>query len=153
MPEAKSEFEKCYQEKGGQLIDVIWIVYTKYGNEGLDPIKKYFYDYGVKMGKNIRSKVSHDLTNFLPVFGSCFAGASLFTSMEPHIKQKKVIEYRESGCPLVLMARKQGARADVICDVFSEIDRGVADGAGLKLACDKGFSRGKPYDVFRWEIP
>lgn len=153
MSSAKSEFERCYEEKAGQLINVIWIIYKKYGNEGLEPIKKYFFEYGVKLGKQVRKKVDGDLRNFVPTLASFFAGASLFTMNDPHVKEKRVIEYQESGCPLVLLARKHSVREDIICDVFNEIDRGIAEGAGLKMTCDQAFSRGKPYEVFRWELP
>jgi hypothetical protein len=147
------EIARCYEEKAGQLVDVIWIVYKKYGNEGLDPIKKYFFEYGVKKGKELHKKINNDLRDFVPTLASLFAGGSLFTMENPTRAEKKVIEYREKGCPLMGLSKKRGIREDIICDVFHEIDKGIAKGAELKMTCDQGLADGKEWDYFKWELP
>jgi hypothetical protein len=144
---------QCYEEKAGQLVDVIWIVYKKYGNEGLEPIKKYFFEYGVRIGKKLEKKINGDLRNFVPALASYFAGGPLFTMETPTKAEKKVIEYREKGCPLIGLSKKHGVGEDVICDVFHEIDKGIAEGAELKMTCNQGLAHGKEWDSFRWEIP
>ena len=135
----------------GKLIDAY---YDRFGEEAIQIARRVLRQRGISMGEKIRllmgGRVSDLRTfreNLTNVLGTTSKG-------EKVINEQTHLEVKVTYCPWVDAWKRAGLNSELLCDIISESDIGVAEGASKNMICtsDHGLARGRNSCKIEWKL-
>lgn len=150
----KKKLETANLDRAELVGKLITAYHDRFGEEAIQIARKILRERGISMGETLRSQMGGKVTDLrkfrehlTDVLGTTARG-------EKVISEQKYLEVKATYCPWVDAWRRGGLNSEFLCDIISESDRGVAEGAskGMTNTADHGLALGKDHCKIVWKL-